>query len=413
MSVLKIPAFLNGWGIVFCGFLALSVAFSARATLGLVMPVWRSEFGWSATDMSLVGAIALVVMACVAPLAGRLVDKRGARFTLVIGLLFLGSGCLLVSFTSSWLLFLIGFAGFGGVGFGIIAAHVIATAVANSFKKNVGLATGVATAGSTGGQFLIVPVIAALLAFIDWRWSFGALGLFSLLLLWPVLRLMGSPSPSSPIIRDAETAPTSLRTDLAFILKKPVYHALFWSFLICGFTTAGVIETHLLPFAAFCGFPPLPSATAYGLLSAINLLGMIAAGWLADRINRPLLLAAIYFLRALTFILLGSLPGSDVEMLFVFAILFGAVDYATVPVTASLVASHIGLRVMGLAMGMISAGHAIGGALGAFLGGYLFDSTGSYDLLWFGCIWLTGAAALIVLLIPRTAPVQDGARVTS
>ncbi len=413
MSVLRIPAALQGWGIVLCGFLTLSVAFSARAALGLVMPVWQTEFGWSSTDISAVGALALLVMAVVAPLAGRLVDKRGARFTLIIGLVFLGAGCLLVSITSSWLVFLLGFAGFGGIGFGIIAAHVVATAVANRFKTNTGLATGAATSGSTGGQFLIVPLIAALLAFFDWRWSFGALGILSLLLLIPVLRLVPRASQQASPLVNTETPVTSISEDLAYILKKPVYHALFWSFMVCGFTTAGVIETHLLPFAAYCGFPPLPSATAYGVLSAVNLVGMIVAGWLADRVNRPLLLAAIYLLRAGTFVLLGSLPGSNVEMLFVFAVLFGAVDYATVPVTASLVASHIGLRVMGLAMGLISAGHAIGGALGAFLGGYLFDSTGSYGLLWFSCIWLTGAAALLVLLIPRTAPVHPGARAPS
>lgn len=73
-----------------------------------------------------------------------------------------------------------------------------------------------------------------------------------------------------------------------------------------GFTTTGVIETHLLPFASFCDFPPLPSATAYGLPSLINLVGMIAAGLLADRVNRPALLVAIYGLSVLTFITLES-----------------------------------------------------------------------------------------------------------
>ncbi len=107
------------------------------------------------------------------------------------------------------------------------------------------------------------------------------------------------------------------------IVRQPAFHLLFWSFLICGFTTTGVIETHLLPFASFCGFPPIPSATAYGLLSLVNLVGMIVAGWLTDRVNRPMLLATIYGLRALTFVLLGSLPGTSIEMLFLFAVLFG------------------------------------------------------------------------------------------
>jgi MFS family permease len=155
----------------------------------------------------------------------------------------------------------------------------------------------------------------------------------------------------------------------------------------------------LLPFAAFCGFPPIPSATAYGLLSLVNLIGMIAAGWLTDRVNRPMLLAAIYMLRALTFILLGSIPGTSIEMLFLFAVLFGAVDYSTVPVTASLVASHVGIKTMGLAMGLISAGHALGGAMGAFAGGYIFTATQTYTLVWTGSVWLAvGAGALALFL---------------
>jgi len=126
---------------------------------------------------------------------------------------------------------------------------------------------------------------------------------------------------------------------------------------------------------------------------------MITAGWLTDRVNRPVLLAVIYMLRALTFILLGSLPGTSIEMLFLFAVLFGAVDYATVPVTASLVASHVGIKMMGLAMGLISAGHALGAAMGAFLGGYIFTATENYELVWTGSVWLAVGAGLLVLFI--------------
>ena len=126
---------------------------------------------------------------------------------------------------------------------------------------------------------------------------------------------------------------------------------------------------------------------------------MIFAGWLTDRVNRVMLLASIYLLRGVTFIILSNLPGSSIEMLFVFAVLFGAVDYSTVPVTASLVASHIGVHVMGLTMGIIAAGHAIGGAMGAFAGGYIFDKTGSYDILWYGSLWLAFFAGGVVLLL--------------
>ncbi len=394
----------QNWTVVIFGFLALSLAFSSRAALGLIMPVWQTEFGWTSSYISSVGAAALIIMAIVAPFAGRLVDRRGSQFTLNLGMGLLGIGCAIVALMSSKLMFVIGFAGFSAVGFGIVATHVVATAVTRNFSHNQGLATGIGTSGATGGQFLIVPLIAALLAFASWRWSFGALSLASLALI-PCIR-MSMRADARPEDGTAQNeAPTSMMQDFAMIVRQPAFHLLFWSFLICGFTTTGVIETHLLPFASFCGFPPIPSATAYGLLSLVNLIGMIAAGWLTDRVNRPMLLAAIYMLRALTFILLGSLPGTSIEMLFLFAVLFGAVDYSTVPVTASLVASHVGIKMMGLAMGLISAGHAVGGAMGAFAGGYIFTATANYDLVWNGSIWLAvGAGVLVLFLKAQPSP---------
>jgi MFS family permease len=394
---IEIPHRQN-WTVVVFGFLALSLAFSSRAALGLVMPVWQTEFGWSSSYISGVGASALVVMAIVAPFAGRLVDRRGSQFTLNLGMGLLGIGCAIVALMNGKLMFVVGFSGFCAVGFGIVATHVVATAVTRSFSANQGLATGIGTSGATGGQFLIVPMIAALLAFASWRWSFGALSFASLALI-PCIRMsMRADSPSDNPV-ESDEVPSSMMQDFAVIVRQPAFHLLFWSFLICGFTTTGVIETHLLPFASFCGFLPIPSAAAYGLLSLVNLMGMIAAGWLTDRVNRPMLLAGIYMLRALTFILLGSLPGTSIEMLFVFAVLFGAVDYSTVPVTASLVASHVGIKMMGLAMGLISAGHALGGAMGAFVGGYVFTATGNYDLVWTGSIWLAVGAGLLALFL--------------
>lgn len=402
MNLQKHQSDHQNWTVVVFGFLALALAFSARAGLGLIMPVWQREFGWSSSYISGVGATALIVMALVAPFAGRMVDKMGPRFTLNLGLGLLGAGCSIVAMMNGKVMFTIGFAGFSAIGFGIVATHVVATAVTRSFDKNTGLATGVAMSGATGGQFLIVPLIASLLAFVSWRWSFGALGIMSLALV-PCIAM--SMRPGNDNSKQTEIDPqktTSMAEDFWFILKRPAFHALFWSYLICGFTTTGVIETHLLPFASYSGFSPLPSATAYGILSAVNLVGMIVAGWLTDRVNRPILLASIYLLRSLTFIFLSSLPGSSIENLFLFAIFFGVVDYSTIPVTASLVASHIGLRVMGLAMGIISAGHAVGGAMGAFLGGYVFDRSGNYDQLWETSLWVAiGAGAMVLFLKDR------------
>lgn len=393
------------WAVIAFGFLALALAFSARATLGLVMPIWSEELGWSRSFVSGSAATALLVMAAVAPFAGRLVDRHGVRATLAVGLSLVGVGCLTVSATSNAYVFVFAFSGLSAFGFGIVATHVVSTAIARLFDRNRGLATGIATSGATGGQFLIVPLIAAVLTAFSWRWSFLALGIGCIALI-PLLWRTLATAEGSEVPDSRERSPSSMTADLGAIVRKPAFHVLFWSFFLCGFTTAGVIETHFLPYASFCGFGPVPSAAAYGLLSAVNMVGMIGAGWLTDRMNRVVLLGAIYILRGLTFLILMNV-GASYEMLVVFAALFGTVDYATVPVTASLVASHIGLRVMGLAMGLISAGHSLGAALGAWSGGYVFDLTMRYDWVWMMSTGLAAGAGLMVFMLrdrPSPAP---------
>lgn len=395
---------LQNWLIVAFGFTALALAFSTRAALGLIMPVWQSELGWSSSFISSAGAAALIVMAIVAPFAGRLVDRKTPQFVMSLGLVCIGIGSAIVAAASNKIVFIIGYSGFCAVGFGIVATHVVSTAVVRVFDKNQGLATGIATSGATGGQFLVVPLIAVLLIYGSWRWSFAVLSVSALLMVPLILWFMGRANTKDNVTDSTIPDRSSITEDLEFVLSKPTFHILFWSYLICGFTTTGVIETHFLPFASHHGFPPISSAAAYGVLSAVNLFGMILAGWLSDRVNRQNLLASIYLLRALTFILLTNVPGAGLESLFLFSVLFGVVDYSTIPVTVSLVASHVGRRVMGLAMGLIAAGHAVGGALGSFLGGYLFDAIGNYEMLWTASLWLAVGAGAMVLLIPVNAP---------
>ena len=368
------PSRHSPWLIAGLGFLVLAFAYSGRATLSLVMPELEQDMNWSRTFVSSAAALSHLVMAVLAPMVGIMVDRHGPRLALVMGTLIIALGNFAVALSGSYWAFILAFSGLASLGYGIAAYHVVSTAVAQLFTANKGLAIGIATSGSTAGQFLIVPLIAGVLVLAGWRWSFAAVGIACMVLALVIWRLL----PAPPSLGSKARARPPLAADVRHVVRQPAFHILFWSFFICGYTTSGVIETHFLPFADHHGFGPLPSATAYGVLSAVNMGGMILAGWLTDRMNRPLLLGSIYLLRALSFLLLINI-GADYGTLILFAVFFGIVDYSTVPVTASLVESHIGLHVMGLTMGLISAGHSVGGALGALLGGYLFELYAQYD----------------------------------
>ncbi|MBI1285588.1 MAG: MFS transporter [Thiobacillus sp.] len=394
----------GAWGVVALGFMTLALAFTVRGSLSLAMPVWQSEFGWSRGFISGIAAVALLVMAVVAPFAGGLVDRRGSRPLLIFGLAAIGLGVALVAIAqpgvTAWLL-PIGFAGIGAIGFGTIAQHVVAAAIAQRVEQNRGLAVGIGTAGSTAGQLLLMPVLAFFMQSGEWRTPFLLLALACFLLIpvtWRALSSRGPTSTAGDQLHGEADGRKGLRSDLGTLLRSPVFHAIFWSYTICGFTTSGVIETHLMPYASLCGFGPVPSAAAYGVLSALNLAGMIAAGWLSDRVHRPLLLAFIYTARAGAFFLL-LFVADNYPLLIIFAIVFGLFDYSTVPVTASYLASRLGIRVLGLSMGLLSAGHAVGGAAGAWAGGAVFDWSGGYGVLWTASIGLAVIAALLVVAL--------------
>ncbi len=381
---------LYGWTIVALCFAALSVTQSTRAALSLAMPLWESEFGWTRSFVSGAAATALLVVAAVAPVVGNAVDRLGPRRLLAIGLVTTGLGAGGTALVGApWHLFL-AFSLIAAIGFGTVANHTVSTTIAQHFTRDRGLATGTATAGSTAGQLVVVPLLALAIAHLGWRSAF-ALPAIVLLGLAPVVWLVLA-RPHVARVRAEDREPLAAR--LAFLARSPVFHALFWSFTICGFTTTGVVEVHLVPYVVACGLPPLDGAAAYGVLSGFNMLGMIGAGWLSDRVNRPLLLGTIYIARGLSFLALLQIVDAP-PLLFVFAVAFGIFDYSTVPVTASLVASHLGLRIMGLAMGLLSAGHAVGAAAGAFAAGRLYDLFARYDGVWIAALALAIAAGLM------------------
>jgi len=384
-----------GWVVVSIMFLILGLVITARSSLGLMIPQWEGEFGWDRTFLASGGAIMLVVIGGLAPVAGLLIDRLGSRIVYVVALVIVGIAmAATAAMTETWQ-FLWIYCISAGIGFSAISAPMIATTIALYFEEHRGIATGIATSGATGGVMLLMPALAIGVETIGWRTSFVVMGI-ACASLAVLTRLM--------IKREGGqrqgTQPKSSRfaLDLKAILWGRTFWLLFGGFVICGFTTVGAIRVHLLPYAASCGFPPVESATAFGVLAVFSMIGMIGCGWLADRYHRPMLLAGIYFMRAFTFILLMYVA-NDISLLFIFAVIFGIFDFSTFPAVASIVASHLGLRSMGLTMGLLFAGHSFGGAAGSFLGGWLFDLFQIYDWMWNVSFALSLIAALFSILI--------------
>ncbi len=388
---------INPWVVVWLCFAALSIVSSARQSVSIMTNEWVQTLGWSKTFVGSGQAVAFIVIAVASPITGNLADRHGVRALLAGGLVVVAAGLGLFAAYPLAAFYIMGYGVIGGVGIATANYHVMSAAIAQLFKEKRGLAIGIADSGSTAGQFITVPILTACLAYFSWRWSIMALAVSCLAMaacIWVIMK----PTKEEAARQLAEVSHQPLWDRLKFLLTNPTFHILYWSFFICGITTTGAIETHFLPYAAFCGFPPVPASGIYGLTAAINFGGMMLSGYLTDKMNRPLLLGSIYLVRSLSFIVLMNV-GTSYEMMFLFAVIYGIFDYSTVPPTASLVASHLGLKIMGLALGLISGGHALGGAVGAFLGGYLFDLFARYTEMWWVAFGTAILAGLMVFML--------------
>ena len=196
---------------------------------------------------------------------------------------------------------------------------------------------------------------------------------------------------------EVEQDATEGRTGIAAAARTWSFWMLAGSFWVCGYTTTGLVLTHLIPYATEHGFHATHAAQALGVMGALNIVGTVGAGWLSDRFGQRGPLAGYYLFRGISLLFLpmiGTVPG-----LFAFAALFGLNYISTVPATTSLVARLYGRYSVGEIFGWVFFSHQVGAAVGSTVGGYLYDRFGNYTAAFHSAAILAFAATIMVLAI--------------
>jgi predicted MFS family arabinose efflux permease len=210
----------------------------------------------------------------------------------------------------------------------------------------------------------------------------------------------GADAGDRPARADAEVA------GLRGLLRSRGFRLLAAPFFVCGLTTTGFVDTHLIPLAQDRGIGNATAGLAVALLAAANVTGILASGPLADRVDNRRLLAAMYLTRGASFVLLLLL--ADAGALLAFALLFGLVDFAVVAPAQWLAARYVTPRTVGLAFGCLNAVHQLGSAIGAWLPGLAYDATGSYDDVMVAAAAVLVVASATCLALPRPRRVGVG-----
>jgi MFS family permease len=384
----------DAWVIVGVLFLAQAVALGVRSTIGILIKPWELEFGWDRAAISLTASVGFVVYGVAQALSGRWADRIGPRLIFTASLAVLGVGTAAVaSIVALWQAYVI-FGALVMLGVGGASSPTSAVAVARWFPRRRGLALGVVSAGSSAGQLVLLPVMAALVQGVGWRTAFVVLGAGVLLVALPVVAFFLKDDPAGGAAQRAAQAAADGRPLPMLTVCR---HANFWwlalSFFVCGVTTAGLIDTHLIPYAQDHHISPVTAATAFGVLSAVNMVFTMLSGAVGDRWGYKWLLGWIYAGRAATLVFLVF--AQDPVLLFVFAVAFGIVDFSTVAPTTALSTLLFGRRSAGTVFGLVALSHQIGSAAGSYAGGLVHDWTGSYVPFFLAAAGLSGAAAVM------------------
>jgi sugar phosphate permease len=399
-------------------FLALLVAAGLRSSMSVMMVPLEDAFGWRRDTISAAAAVGIFIYGLVGPFSAALMERIGLRRTLLGALLIMsGATALSLVMTEPWHL-IATWGVLSGIGSGAVATVLGATIVNRWFKTNRGLVMGLMSASAATGLLVFLPLLAWLAQQGGWQpvaiaVSIATAALFPLVyFLVPErpssigLRRYGAdgPEPATPAATGNFLAHTL--TTLRQAAGTRVFWYLFATFFICGFTTNGLVGTHLIAFCGDMGIAEVQAASLLALMGIFDLIGTTLSGWLTDRFDPRKLLAVYYGLRGLSLFYLPY-SGFSVASLTIFAVVYGLDWIATVPPTLRLANESFGDRSGPLVFGWVVAGHQAGAAAAAFFGGAMRELQGDYELA-FMIAGMTGIiAAALSLMIDKSGPREE------
>jgi len=413
---MKASSFGQRYAYVVAGviFVALLVSAGLRSSTGVLIVPWQAAFGWDRATISLAAAVGIFCYGLVGPFAAAIMQSFGIRKTLLLALGVMSLATLSTLLVQEPWQLILTWGLFSGLATGCVSMVLAATVVNRWFVKNRGLMLGLLAASTATGTLIFLPLLAWL-SERGWQPIILVLAAAPAILVPVVFFLLPerpadagtqaygadptAPPPPEPV--RANPFSTALLA-LAGAAKSRDFWLLFGTFYICGFTTNGLVGTHMVSLCVDNGMAITAAAGVLAMMGVFDLVGTTASGWLTDRYDPRKLLFIYYGLRGLSLI---YLPYADFTLygLSLFAVFYGLDWLATVPPTMRLANRAFGEAKAPIIFGWIFAGHQLGAASAAFMGGALRTETGSY-LEAFMIAGATGLVAAVASLFIARGP---------
>ncbi len=369
--------------------LILALSLGVRHGFGLFLPLMSAEFGWGREVFAFAIALQNLFWGLAQPVTGALADRFGVARAVLVGGILYAIGLVLMASADTPLALSLSAGVLIGLGLSGTSFSVILGAVGRAVPmEKRSMAMGIAAAAGSFGQFIMLPGSLGLIEWLGWSSALLALGLLIALIV-PLAAMMRG-DRQAPV-------PAGAQQSLGEALREAVGHSGFrllaLGFFVCGFQVV-FIGVHLPAYLVDQHLPAQVGTTVLALVGLFNIVGTYTAGWLGSCYSKPRLLAALYLIRGVVISAFLLAPLS-VWSAYAFGVAMGLLWLSTVPLTNGTVATMFGVRNLSMLGGIAFLFHQIGSFFGGWLGGWLYDRTGSYDLVWQIAIALSLMAAAL------------------
>ena len=400
---MKEKIFYGWWIVLACFLIGLYVSGVTFYGFTAFIEPLAQEFNWSYTQVSFAASLRGLEMGIFAPLIGFIVDRLGARKVILCGVITVGCGLILLSFTQSLIMFYGAFLllAFGAGG---CTSLVNISVVANWFSRNVGKALGLMGSGF-GASGLMVPVIVWLIEIFGWRHTLIILGVGVWLVGIPLSFVIRNKPEEYGYVPDGkmDSSPTSragISGEKESIRLWELLRQRSFLFLnlaeFVRMMAVSTVATHVMPYLASSGMSRPQAGFVAAAVPLVSIIGRVSFGWLGD-------VWAKRYVMALTFGLMGAgmLIFSQIQwawMLLLFLLVFPPSYGGATVLRGAVLREYFGRESFGKMMGILMGSSSVGGIIGPTLAGWVFDSFGTYQSLW---IVYALSTSLMILFILR------------
>ena len=379
--------------IVLSSFVILFFNSGTRFSIGVIFKPVIAEFGWNRSAISMAFFLHMIVFALSLLLVGRLYDRYGPKWIIIISTFFLSGGCFLISLIHSLWQFFICYGIIAAIGLGGTSATLISVITSKWFEKNRGFAVSLALSGNCLGQFALIPLFSIFIQQYSWRALYFFLGLIMLILNITLALLVIRGDPEAIGLKpfgyenakdiEKKKGQSSLNQNLQDLdLREAMRSYSFWLFLFTMFVCGSgdfLVTTHLVALVTDYNISAVTAANMLGWYGLMSLAGILIAGPASDVVGNKIPIALTFVIRFFLFFLILKYQG--LLSFYIFALAFGFTSLITAPLTPTLLGRLYGFSHIGLLTGFIITIHHLAGGFWAYLGGLIFDKTGSYRLI--------------------------------